>query len=357
MQLHDVNAFRYVFRFGIARAVPLDDTISYDDLASKLALDTTQLKQFLRQLMMIHCFREVDGRVAHTATSKLLLNDREGAMNQIMAEDTLKMVSKQVEALEKWGHGSQDFTQAAFNEAFQTDKYIYGYMEDHEELGSRFSKTMAWVSGLDAMSYRHILAGFDWASLGEAIVVDVAGNVGACSLKIAEANPKLKMIVQDLPEVVKRAQDPSTTMIPEPLRDRFTFMVQDFFEPQVVKNADIYFQRMNYHNYSDKYSVKILQSIVSAMGPHSRIVISDQMLPPPGVAPAPVERFMRAQDLQMLLWFNAKERSYDQWESLLHLADPRLKIKNVVTPPASAMSFIEVVLEQGEVKGNGSVNE
>jgi 6-hydroxytryprostatin B O-methyltransferase len=328
--------------------VPFNSTIAYDVLAARLGLDTTQLKQFLRQLMMIHCFTEIDGKVAHTATSKLLCNDREGAMNSLMVEDNLKMVAKQIEALERWGHGSQDITQAAFNEAFETDKYIYGYFEDHEALGTRFSNTMSWTSTLDPMSSRHVLAGYDWASLGDATIVDVAGSLGAHSVQIAQANPKLKMIVQDLPEVVKRAKDPSTTVVPEDMRDRFTFMVQDFFEPQAVQYADVYFQRMNYHNYSDKYSVRILQSLVSAMGPQSRIIISDQLLPPPGVAPAPIERFMRAQDLQMLLWFNAKERSHDQWESLLKLADERLRIKNVVTPPASAMSFIEVVLDSRE---------
>ena len=332
----------------MAKAVPLDSSISYADLASQLGLDETQMKQFLHQLMQIHVFSEVDGKVAHTAASKHLLNNRQGAMNAWVCEDVLQMVAKQVGALEKWGHGSQKLDKTAFNHAFDTDKYLYGYFEGHQGIRERFSNTMAWAATSDAMSHRHILAGYDWASLGEGTVVDIAGNIGACSVQIAEADPGLKIIVQDLPEIVRRAEDPSSSVVPDKMRDRFTFMVQDFFEPQPVQNAEVYFQRMNYHNYSDQYAIKILRSLVSAMGPKSRIVVSDMLLPPIGAPPGPVERFMRTMDLMVLLLFNAKERDYDQWDELFKAADPRLKIKNVVTPPGSIMSFMEVVLDPSE---------
>lgn len=333
----------------MAKAVPLNFSISYADLASQLGLDETQLKQFLHQLMHIHVFCEIDGKVAHTAASKHLLNNRQGAMNAWISEDVLQMVAKQVGALERWGHGSQDLNKTAFNYAFDTDKYLYGYFEENQGIRERFSNTMAWAATSDAMSHRHVLAGYDWASLGEGTIVDVAGNIGACSVRIAEANPNLKMIVQDLPEIVKRAQDPASSVVPDNMRDRFTFMVQDFFEPQSIQNADVYFQRMNYHNYNDQYAMKILRSVVSAMGPKSRIVVSDLLLPPLGAPPGPIERFMRTHDLMMLLLFNAKERDYDQWNELFKAADPRLRIKNVVTPPGSIMSFIEVVLDSSEV--------
>jgi 6-hydroxytryprostatin B O-methyltransferase len=295
--------------------------------------------------MHIHVFTEVDGQVAHTAASKLLLTQTQGAMNAWTVNDMTKMVANQVEALEKWGHGSQELNETAVNYAFNTDKYLYRFFEENRDIRERFSNTMTWVSGMDAMSYRHILSGCDWAALGEATVVDVAGNMGACSVKIAQANPKLKMIVQDLPEIIKRARDPATSVVPEDLRDRFTFMVQDFFEPQAVKHADVYFQRMNYQNYSDKYAVKILQNLVPAMGPNSSIVVSDQLLPPVGGAPGMIERFMRTQDLNMLLLLNSKQRDFEQWNALFKAADPRLTIKNVNTPPGSIMSFIEVVLD------------
>jgi 6-hydroxytryprostatin B O-methyltransferase len=345
--LHDFNAYRYVFRYKIAQAVPLDSSISYDDLAAATGVDATQLKQFLRQLMQIRVFCEVDGRVSHTAPSKLLLNPGPGAgaVNAFVAEDVLPIVAKQVDALDKWGHGSQELTQTALNYAYDTDKYMFAYLEENHVVRERFGNVMVFTTGADAMSYRHILTGFDWAALGEATVVDIAGSMGACSVQIASANPKLKLIVQDLPNVIERAQDPQQSVVPEELRSRVSFMVQDFFQPQAVNGADVYFQRMSFQNFSDKYAIQMLRALVPAMGPHSRLIVTDQCLPPVGAPPATIERFMRTQDLNMLLLLNAKQRDYGQWNHLFKSADPRLTIKNVITPPGSIMSFIEVVLE------------
>ena len=298
--------------------------------------------------MQTHVFCEVDGTVAHTAASKLLLNNRQGAMNAWTVEDVSRIIPHQIDALEKWGHGSQELNETSVNHTFNTDKYFHGFLREQPEIRERFVDTMTWVASADGMSYRHILNGFDWASLGEATVVDVGGNMGACSVKIAEANPRLKVVVQDLPEIIQRAQDPAMSIVPDTMRDRFTFVAQDFFQPQPVKSADVYFQRMIQQNYSDKYAIKILRSIVPVMGPKSRLIVSDQVLPAVGAPPGPVERFMRAQDLQMLLLLNAKQRDHEQWTALFKSADPRLTIKNVVTPPGSIMSFIEVVLESSE---------
>lgn len=100
------------------------------------------------------------------------------------------------------------------------------------------------------------------------------------------------------------------------------------------------------HDYPDKYAAKILASIVPAMKkPNARIVLMDMVKIAPGVMPGPIERFMCAQDLQMMALTNARERSRDEFEALVKLADSRLSIKNIVTPMGSAMSLIEVGLE------------
>lgn len=349
MQAHDLNAFRYVYHYQIAKAVPFNATIGYAELAATLGLDVGQLKQMIRQLIQLHVFCEPQpDHVAHTASSKLLLHWGVGQFNGFISEDTFSIASKQIEALEKWGHGSQEPNQAALNYAYHTDKPMYDYYEENADVRERFSKLMTYVSGMHYMSDVHIAAGFDWAALGEGTVVDVAGNVGHCSVTIARANPKLRIVVQDMPEIIKSAQDPATSVIPEDLRDRFTFMVHDFYTPQPVE-ADVYFLRMILHDYSDKYAAKILKGLVPAMKPnHSRIVVMDQLMPPVGAAPPVVERIMRTVDLQMMMLTNAKERDYGEWAELFKAADPRLKIKNVANPPGSIMSLIEVVLEGDE---------
>jgi len=350
--MHDLNAIRYVHRYEIAKNVPFNSTISYAELASKCSVDESQLKQMLRHLMVIHVFCEPSpNHVAHTASSKLLLHKGIGAFSAYMSEDGLPLVAAQIPALEKWGHGSQEPTQAAFNYAYNTEEDMYSFYEHTPAPRERFSDMLTFVSSFYTMSREHAATGFDWASLGAATVVDIAGNLGNASVAIARANSQLKCVVQDLPAVIKQAQDPATSVVPEDLQDRISFMVHSFYEPQPIK-ADVYFIRQIMHDYSDKYCIKILRAILTAMKPGSRIVIMDKVRPPVGVVPPVFERMIRTMDLQMMALTNAKERDKEEWAKLVHDADARLKIRNVVQPPLSSMSLIEIVLEDG-LNGHG----
>lgn len=54
---------------------------------------------------------------------------------------------------------------------------------------------------------------------------------------------------------------------------RVQFQPHDFFEPNPVEHADVYWLRYILHDWSDEYCVRILSAIKSAMGPRSRILI------------------------------------------------------------------------------------
>lgn len=302
----------------------------------------------LRQLMQIRVFREpTPGNVGHTAASRHLTHPGVVYLNEYTSLNAIEYVLKQNDAFERWGHGSQEPNEAALNVAHNTELSMYDYYEQNQEVRERFSNMMTFASKLDAMSNVYVAAGYDWASLGEVSIVDVAGNMGYCSVPIAKANPKAKIIVQDLPAIIKRAKDPSTSVIPPNLLPQIEFMAHDIYQPQPI-SADVYFLRMIMHDYSDKYCIKILRPLVHSLKPGGRLLIMDSVLPPVGGAPAPIERFLRAQDLQMLTLTNAKERDAEQWSRLMKETDPRLRIKSITMPPGSAMAIIEVVLEERE---------
>lgn len=65
----------------------------------------------------------------------------------------------------------------------------------------------------------------------------------------------------------------------------------------------------------------------------SRIIIADIVQPVPNSVPKTQDSRIRALDLTMLVMFNAKERSYDDWKKLLASADNRLQITGVVGKP------------------------
>lgn len=59
--------------------------------------------------------------------------------------------------------------------------------------------------------------------------------------------------------------------------------------------------------------------------------------------PLPIQRIISAIDLQMLVAFNSKERTLDNWKTLLAQSDERLELINVSTLPGNAWSLLEIV--------------
>lgn len=122
-------------------------------------------------------------------------------------------------------------------------------------------------------------------------------------------------------------------------------MPYDFFTEQPVKDADVYFFRWIFHNWSDKYCIKILQGLVPALKKGARIVINDNVLPEPGILPMWREEKLRSMDLTMLELQNAREREMEDWAKLFEDADPRFNFLGGKKPEGASLWILEVVWE------------
>lgn len=271
---------------------------------------------------------------------------------QWLSEDCAPMMAHQLDALEKWGHGSQEPNQTAVNHAYGGNGGFYDFIQSDPIRERRFGATIQQVAQQPRSSLKHIQSGFDWNSLGTATVVDVGGHIGDCGVAIAEAAPKLRVIVQDRPEVVAMAQEPKTNVVPAELQDRVSFEVHDFYQPQKTP-ADVYFFRKTLLNLTDKYAVKVIQALSSVMKPGNRLLIMDFILSDGPVEATPAERFTRAVDLQMLLYYNSKYRTLDEWKDLVLTGDPRFEFERACTPPGSGLAVISFIVRTGSMV-NGS---
>lgn len=56
-----------------------------------------------------------------------------------------------------------------------------------------------------------------------------------------------------------------------------------------------------------------------------------------------IARFM---DMEMMITLNAVERDLEGWKSLFAQVDKKLKLQNVVTPPGSSQSIMELVMKE-----------
>lgn len=283
-------AVQYLYHFRIPEAVPLDGKRTFQEVATTAGVDVGQCTRVLRMAITSGYFQEPTiGYVAHTAGSKLLLEPDLRDATGYITEESLPACGRIAEALFKWPR-SEEMNETAWNLAHGSDLPMFRFFENHPARMDRFMGCMRMMSEGEGYDIKHLVRGFDWKALGKGIVVDVGGSFGHCSYSIAETAPDLSFVVQDLEKVIRAAKSERGA---DHNGERVKFVVHDFFEPQTIKNADVYLLRFICHDYSDKYASKILANIVPAMGPNSRILIVDGVLPPPGTLTMAEERKLR----------------------------------------------------------------
>ena len=336
---------RYICHFKVPDFVPEAGVIAYLSLAQRCRVDLGQLKQNLRFAMSNRVFYEPTPKtVAHTAGSLLL---KEGKpmrpFVQWLTEDCAPMITHQIDAIEKWGHGSQEPNQTAVNYAYGGEGPFYDFIRSDPVRERRFGTTIQQVSEQPSSSVIHIQNGFDWASLGNGTVIDVGGHIGYCAVAIAEAAPKLHVIVQDRPEVVQMARDPETTALPKDMQGRVTFEEHDFYLPQKTP-ADAYFYRKTLLNHTDKNASNIIGALSPVLRPGNRLLIMDFVQANKPVETNATERYYRAVDLQMLLYYNCRYRNLEEWIGLVKAGDSRFEFERECNPPGSAMPILSFVV-------------
>ncbi|KAG7290193.1 hypothetical protein NEMBOFW57_000191 [Staphylotrichum longicolle] len=272
------------------------------------------------------------GFVAHTAWSRTLAADEKlRACVWFRYTEMMPSVAKLVEAVEKFPD-SADPQEAAFSLAFGDT--FFDYKEKHPAHMVNFGLFVdAFASGIEADTAESIARAYAWECLpAGSLIVDVGGGIGHISAAIAREHDQLTFHVQDFDNL---GDESKILMQKRGVSDRVRYCPHNFFDPQpeASSGAAVYFLRNIMHKWSDQYCRRILKPIVEAMGSHSRLLICDIVLPEPNTMVKTQESLVRALDLTMLSMFNARERSYDDWQNLFTSVDSRLRITAVVGRP------------------------
>ena len=170
-----------------------------------------------------------------------------------------------------------------------TDDALFTELSKFPSRSQRFANTMSMMSTNEGFEPEHLVGAFSWNAIGAKLFVDIGGSHGRFSIALAQNVNGIECIVQDLPEVVAEG----TSKLPAGLAHRVKFMAHDFFTEQPVKGADVYFFRWIFHDWSDKYCIQMLRSLIPALKHGARVIISDMTLPPPGAVSPYQEWLMR----------------------------------------------------------------
>jgi hypothetical protein len=343
--IYFVGAMQVLCHCRVPQYVPLQGEINMPELASKAGLGEGLLARFLRMAATGYYFTEPrPGFISHTAWSKTLATDEKmRACVWFRHTEMMSSVTKLVDAVEKHP-GSAEPRDTAFTLAFGDT--FFDYKEKYLDHMVKFGMFAdAFASGIEADTAQSIARAYAWDGLPvDSLVVDVGGGIGHISAAVAREHAHLKFVIQDFGDLIEESR---LLLQEKGVADRVQFHVHSFFDPQpeTTRGAAVYFLRNIMHNWSDLYCRRILKPIIEAMGPDSRIVICDIILPEPNTMMKTRESIVRALDLTMLSMFNGKERSYDEWQELFISVDPRLRVTTVVgRPKMGTDSLIEARL-------------
>ena len=170
-----------------------------------------------------------------------------------------------------------------------------------------------------------------------------------------------------MPDVIANSPNLSNAQ-PPGIRNRIKVFPHNFFQPQPIRNANIYLLRMVLHNHTDAEAIDILSNLILALksSPSARLLIMDTVLPDPGSVGAVDEALMRYRDLTMMQVFNTKERDLGEFRQLFDKAssavnanpndgEGRLVVKKMGRAVGSALTMMEVAWEMGLRNGvNGT---
>ena len=236
--------------------------------------------------MAHYIFRETkEGHVAHTAISRQIAeNPLIRDWIAFMCDECWTSAPRVADAMIKWPDSGEPAHTAwvlANNASTPLTQEIFKYPERF----ARMPGAMHMSEQGDGLQPGYFVDHFDWS--GVRMLVDIGGAHGSVSIEISRKVPTVQCIVQDLPFVLAQAK------APQEVAARVEFMPHDFFTPQVVKGADVYFFRWIFHDWSDKYAVRILQNLIPALKKGARIAINEFILPKPGILSPYQERPIR----------------------------------------------------------------
>ena len=188
---------------------------------------------------------------------------------------------------------------------------VWAYYARHPEEGAAFARAMSSISAEAAAA---VLACWDASRFRR--IVDVGGSQGILLAGLLDAAPSATGVLFDRPEVADGAR---ATLAARGLADRVDVICGDFLE-DVPPGGDLYLLKSVLHDWDDQQALRILRNVHQVAQPGTTLAIIEGTLPS---QPAP--SYMHLMNLLMLVELNGRERTTEDYASLLGQAGYRLR--------------------------------
>ncbi|KAJ5514342.1 O-methyltransferase family 2 [Penicillium fimorum] len=326
---------------GLFRSLARSDvSLSTMQIAEITGASPPFLERILRYLAATGIIKETGVNEYTTNSITHVLADPKGEAMIYHGFDTMGPVMQAMPAFFA-ENNYQDVTvntNTPFQKAHNTKLTSFEWLVQHPKHFENLQKIMTalqgseWTEGFDLFINEARKVPFKVSSAAPEIpfFVDVGGGHGHQCIELAKKYPNLLgyLVLQDLPEAVK-----NLTPI-----DGVKAEAYDFFQTQPITGARFYYLRRIMHDWPDDKATQILRNVRAAMGPDSRILIDDAVLPDTGA-----NWQSTVADLAMMT-FAGKERTKHQWESLAESAG--LRVEHIHAYFASTYTAVLVLAAQ-----------
>lgn len=237
--------------------------LSIADLAAQCAVKETPLLQVMRALAGYGIFsQDRGGRFALNAGARPLLRD-----DQYSAYDYARLWGEQLypaggRMLEQVQTGTSGFE-------LQWGQRVWEFYRDHTPEANIFDTFMSAATDLHErfIIYAQKFSGYQR-------VVDVGGGRGSLISAVLKANPHLRGIWYDRPEVLPGARARLET---ENLVERCDLVAGNFLE-SVPTGGDVYLIKHVLHDWTDDEATQILTNIARAMSASATLIIIEAVM-------------------------------------------------------------------------------
>ena len=294
-----------------------DGPCSVETLAEKTNSQPDALYRVMRALASAGIFAEGPARRFElTGHAFLLRSDAAGSQRAFATMMGAEFHGAWGELLHSVQTGEPGFQKRFGTPAFR-------YMMEHPQRHAIYDKAMG---GYGQSEVQAMMDAYDFSAFG--VVADIGGGSGMLMTAVLKRYPHLKGILFDLPPVAERARSAISN---EGLSSRCRIEGGDFLA-SVPSGADAYILQHIIHDWEDVDAVAILSRCREAMGPESRLLLVESVIPP-GNGPC----FGKWLDLMMLL-VGGRERTEKEYKKLF--SDAGLTLNRIV-PTAVEISILE----------------
>jgi hypothetical protein len=274
-----------------------DGPRSHDDLASATGTHAPSLYRLLRALASLSIFTESDdGRFSLTPMADSLRTKAPQSLRGLALfqnDDWYWEIYRDLPYSLRTGCPATTHLWS---------KSLFEYLAVHPEAAQTFDDGMASRHAANNQALVHSL---DLSDVS--IAVDVGGGNGSLLAVLLAAHRRMRGVLFDLPSALAHAP---RVLSAAGVADRCDICPGDFFH-SVPAGGDVYLLSNILHDWSDDRARLILRNIHSAMGPDSRMLVTNEQVLPTGNDAHPG----KLGDVTMLL-IGGRERTRSEWEEL-----------------------------------------